>query len=85
MIPAEQVVPWAIITLISFYLGNQILGLGNIETFLITVWGISTWWFLTANGYHHFFSRLMTEPNWVRAITYYEAIIDGEEDRGKES
>lgn len=82
-IPADQVVPWAIITLIGFYFGNQILGMTLIQTFLFIVWGISTWWVLTANGYHHFFGRLQQEPNWVRAIAYYEPLITEENDGKK--
>jgi hypothetical protein len=76
LIPANQVVPWALIFLVGIYIGNQLLGLTYIQTGLFIAWGCSTWWILTANGYHHFFGRLMKTPNWVRAITYYEAIIE---------
>jgi hypothetical protein len=81
LIPADQVVPWAIFFVGGFYLGHQMLGLTYIQTGLFIAWGCSTWWILTANGYHHFFGRLMNTPNWVRAITYYEVIIDGKENR----
>ena len=78
LIPADQVLPWGIITMAGFYLGRELLGFSLIQTFLFIVWGISTWWVLTANGYHPFFGRLVKEPNWVRAITYYEPLITEE-------
>ena len=88
LIPANQVVPWAIITMTGFYLGRELLGFTFIQTFLFIAWGISTWWVLTANGYHHFFGRLVKEPLWVRAIAYYEPLItedNGEENRYQEN
>jgi hypothetical protein len=81
LIPANQIIPWAIIFLLTFYICYQFLQLNFVWTILMTGWGCSTWWILTINGYHHFFSRLMKTPNWVRAITYYEPLINDDESK----
>ncbi|WP_013325724.1 hypothetical protein [Gloeothece verrucosa] len=73
--PGDQAVSWMIIAGVSYYIGKQLLQLSWIWTILIAAWGIGTFWLLTANGYHRFFSRLLNAPLWTRAITTYTPLL----------
>ena len=73
-IPADQLIPWIIILLVSLLLHN-LLQLNFIWTFSIAACGISTWWILTANGSWRILSKFINPPNWVRIRATYKPIM----------
>jgi hypothetical protein len=74
-LPGEQVFPWLAIWLVCYFLLRKGLGLPWVWVLSATAWGIATWWILTWRGMHHFFSRFVPVPNWVRAIARYQPIL----------
>jgi hypothetical protein len=75
LFPSEQLIPWAIICGVSYYLAHGLFKLNWIWTCGIAAWGISTWWALTANGSWKILSKLIATPNWTRACITYQQIL----------
>ncbi|MGD1874560.1 MAG: hypothetical protein ACFB02_16090 [Mastigocoleus sp.] len=73
--PAEQLVPWAIISGVSYYLVHGLLRLNWIWTIAIASCGIATWWILTANGSWRILSKFISVPNWIRGVYKYKRAI----------
>ena len=73
-IPADQLLPWTIIVLVSLLMHN-LLQLNFIWTFSIAAWGVATWWILTANGSWRILSKFINPPNWVRIRATYKPIV----------
>jgi hypothetical protein len=74
-IPADQLIPWAIICGISYYFGRGLLRLNWIWSAALAAWGISTWWILTANGAWRVLSKFIATPNWTRVRVLYQPIL----------
>ncbi len=72
--PSDQVIPWIVISGVSYFLGRGLLKLNWIWTCGIAAWGISTWWVLTANGAWRILSKFIDTPNWVRVRVPYQRI-----------
>ena len=66
--PADQLLPWSVIALAAYLLGKGILGLSWVWTILLGVWGLVTWWILTAANSYWFFSKFTNPPHWVRSL-----------------
>ena len=82
-IPADQILPWTIIALASYFIVNGIFG-GIFSddfqkwlwTILTTIWGIATWWILTGGRSWRFLSKFIGVPTWTRGFARYRSILD---------
>ncbi len=72
--PADQLIPWGIISGLSYSLGHGLLKLNWIWICTIAAWGISTWWVLTANGAWRILSKFIITPHWTRVRVPYQRI-----------
>lgn len=79
--PADQLVPWTIISGCSYYLAHGLLRLNWVWTLAIAAWGIATWWILTANGAWRILSKFVATPNWTRVRVTYKPITQREKRR----
>ncbi|WP_013334316.1 hypothetical protein [Gloeothece verrucosa] len=82
-IPANQIIPWVIIFLTSYFIINGIFGgffLGEFQKWLwitlMAAWGIATWWILTGNKSWRFLSKFIGVPNWTRGFPRYQSLLD---------
>ncbi len=73
-VPAEQVIPWAIILVLS-YVVAQAIGLSWIQTGFVAAWGIATWWVLTGKKSWRFLSKFLPTPNWTRGYAPYRRLM----------
>lgn len=64
-IPADQLIPWSVITLANIVVANRILGLSWIITILSIGWGIATWWIVTGSDASRFLSKFHHPPLWL--------------------
>lgn len=73
--PSDQLIPWVVISGVSYYLFHGFLRLNWIWTLTLATWGISTWWVLTANGAWRILSKFLATPNWTRVRVLYQPIL----------
>lgn len=73
--PADQLISWAIICGLSYYIFYAFLRLNWVWVCAIAAWGISTWWVLTANGTWRILSKFIATPNWTRGCITYQKIL----------
>ena len=81
-IPADQIFPWTIIALSSYFIVNGIFG-GFFSddfqkwlwTILITGWGMATWWILTGGRSWRFLSKFVAVPTWTRGTARYLSLL----------
>lgn len=73
-LPSEQIIPWAVIAGVSYYLFKVLLQLSWIWTVVAAGWGISTWWILTGSKAWRFLSKFQKTPNWIRVVVRYRGI-----------
>ncbi|MDF5713318.1 MAG: hypothetical protein PUP93_05380 [Rhizonema sp. NSF051] len=81
-IPADQIFPWTIIALTSYFIVNGIFG-GFFSddfqkwlwTILITGWGMATWWILTGGRSWRFLSKFVAVPTWTRGTARYLSLL----------
>ncbi|MEG3918056.1 hypothetical protein QUA07_02775 [Microcoleus sp. T3_A4] len=73
IIPAEQLIPWMLITVISYILTNGLFSLGMPWFFITTFWLIVSWWLLTGNKPHLFVDRFRPPPGneWYNGNLLY--------------
>jgi hypothetical protein len=82
-IPADQVLPWTVIALTSYFIINGIFG-GIFKdefqkwlwTLLITGWGMATWWILTGGRSWRFLSKFIGVPTWTRGFARYQSLLE---------
>ncbi|MBW4586908.1 hypothetical protein G7B40_024055 [Aetokthonos hydrillicola Thurmond2011] len=82
-IPADQVFPWTVIALSSYFIINGIFG-GFFQddfqkwlwTVLIAGWGMATWWILTGGRSWRFLSKFIGVPTWTRGIARYLSLLE---------
>lgn len=77
--PGDQVVPWAGICLVSYYICKTVFGLSWLWTGLAAGWGCATWWILTANGAWRWLSKFVSVPNWTRGFALYQPLLENRE------
>ncbi|NJL10260.1 MAG: hypothetical protein HC908_09060 [Calothrix sp. SM1_7_51] len=80
-IPADQIFPWMIILLGSYFIVHGIFGsiFPNewhkwLWTLLISGWGMATWWILTGGKSWRFLSKFIGVPTWTRGIARYRSV-----------
>lgn len=74
--PADQVIPWTAIFLISYYICKSVFGLSWLWTGIVAVWGMSTWWVLTGSKAWRYMSKFIATPNWTRGYARYERVCN---------
>ncbi len=72
-VPADQVLPWGVILVLSYVIA-QAIGLSWLQTGFLAIWGISTWWVLTGNRSWRFLSKFQPAPTWTRGYSHYQRI-----------
>ena len=82
-IPANQIFPWAIIALTSYFIVNGIFGALFSDgwqkwlwTILIAGSGITTWWILTGGRSWKFLSKFIGVPTWTRGVARYHSFVE---------
>ncbi len=82
-IPADQVLPWTLIALVSYFIINGIFGGFFKDEFqkwlwmlLITGWGMATWWILTGGRSWRFLSKFIGVPTWTRGFARYQSLLE---------
>ncbi|KOP25317.1 hypothetical protein AMR41_18120 [Hapalosiphon sp. MRB220] len=82
-IPADQVLPWTVIALVSYFIINGIFGGFFKDEFqkwlwmlLITGWGMATWWILTGGRSWRFLSKFIGVPTWTRGFARYQSLLE---------
>ncbi len=82
-IPADQIFPWIIIILLSYFIVNGFLGglftdawQKWLWTLLIAGWGMATWWILTGGKSWRFLSKFIGVPNWTRGVARYRSFLE---------
>ena len=82
-IPADQIIPWAVIALSVYFIINGVFG-GLFEDdfqkwlwiVLMTGWGMATWWILTGGKSWRFLSKLIAVPTWSRGFARYQSWLE---------
>jgi hypothetical protein len=74
--PADQLIPWAIICGLSYYLAHGLFRLNWVWTCAVAAWGIATWWIITANGAWRVLSKFVATPHWTRVRCLYQPVVD---------
>jgi hypothetical protein len=82
-LPADQIFPWIVIALTSYFIVNGIFG-GLFSddfqkwlwTILIAGWGIATWWILTGGRSWRFLSKFIGVPTWTRGFARYQSLLE---------
>jgi hypothetical protein len=82
-IPADQILPWTVIALTSYFIVNGVFGGFFSDDFqkwlwmiLITAWGMATWWILTGGRSWRFLSKFIGVPTWTRGFARYQSILE---------
>ncbi|MEA5581012.1 hypothetical protein VB620_06615 [Nodularia harveyana UHCC-0300] len=82
-IPADQIFPWLVILLASYFVINGIFGGLFTDDFqrwlwtaLIAGWGIATWWILTSGRSWRFLSKFIGVPTWTRGFARYQSFLE---------
>ncbi|BAZ21814.1 hypothetical protein NIES4073_26920 [Kalymmatonema gypsitolerans NIES-4073] len=82
-IPADQIFPWAIIALTSYFIVNGFFGSFFADewqkwlwTILIAGWGMATWWILSGGRSWRFLSKFMGVPTWTRGTARYKSFLE---------
>ncbi|HEY9803545.1 hypothetical protein [Anabaena azotica] len=82
-IPADQIFPWTVICLTSYFIINGIFGAifpddfqRWLWTFLIAGWGMATWWILSGGRSWRFLSKFIGVPTWTRGFARYHSLLE---------
>jgi hypothetical protein len=82
-IPADQIIPWAVIALSVYFIINGVFGGLFQDDFqrwlwivLMTGWGMATWWILTGGKSWRFLSKLIAVPTWTRGFARYQSWLE---------
>lgn len=82
-IPADQIFPWTITALLSYFIVNGFFGalFPNewqkwLWVVLMTAWGIATWWILTGGRSWRFLSKFVGVPTWTRGTARYKSFLE---------
>ncbi len=82
-LPADQIFPWIVIVLTSYFIVNGIFGglfsddfQRGLWTVLIAGWGIATWWILTGGRSWRFLSKFIGVPTWTRGFARYQSLLE---------
>jgi hypothetical protein len=82
-VPADQIFPWLVIALTSYFIINGIFGglftddfQKWLWTILIAGWGIATWWILSGGRSWRFLSKFIGVPTWTRGFARYQSLLE---------
>ncbi len=82
-IPADQIFPWLVIVLASYFVVNGVFGGIFADDFqrwlwtaLIAGWGIATWWILSGGRSWRFLSKFVGVPTWTRGFARYQSLLE---------
>ncbi|MBH8573071.1 hypothetical protein I8752_08595 [Nostocaceae cyanobacterium CENA369] len=82
-LPADQIFPWIVIALTSYFIINGIFGglfSDDFQRWLWTIlmagWGIATWWILTGGRSWRFLSKFIGVPTWTRGFARYQSLLE---------
>ena len=82
-IPADQIFPWLVIVLVSYFVVNGVFGGLFVDDFqkwlwtaLMAGWGIATWWILTGGRSWRFLSKFIGVPTWTRGFARYQSFLE---------
>jgi len=72
-IPANQIIPWFFLTIISYLLTMGFFSLGLGWFFTVSFWFIVSWWLLTGNQPHLFTDQFRKPPGdeWCNGDSFY--------------
>lgn len=74
-VPANQVLPWALIFIFSWFIGQGILGLSWLHTGFLAAWLGGTWWILTGNQAWRFLAKFVPVPHVTRGYARYQSLL----------
>ena len=77
--PADQVIPWALIAGVSYYVFKVLFGLTWLWTGMLAGWGMATWWILTGSKGWRFLSKFVPTPHWGRGYGRYKRFLDAQQ------
>jgi hypothetical protein len=72
--PADQVVPWSIIGLLSYLIVQGFLQAGWFATGIVTAWGWATWWTVSSNK--TFFGKFVGTPRITRGYKPFTSLVN---------
>ncbi|MBE9052750.1 hypothetical protein IQ243_20445 [Nostocales cyanobacterium LEGE 11386] len=72
--PADQIFPWAGITLTSVFIFHYMLDTGWLVTGLVAAWGCSTWWVLSSNK--NYFGKFVGVPRISRGYMRFTSLVN---------
>jgi len=82
-VPADQIFPWLVIALTSYFMINGVFGglfADDFQKWLWTVliagWGIATWWILSGGRSWRFLSKFIGVPTWTRGFARYQSLLE---------
>ena len=74
--PADQVLPWTVILMGSYYVCKVIFGWTWVWTGVVAGWGCSTWWVLNGSKSWRFLSKFIGTPYWTRGYAFYQSLLE---------
>ncbi|MGF1480387.1 MAG: hypothetical protein ACFB4I_12995 [Cyanophyceae cyanobacterium] len=76
-LPADQVLPWSLFTLFSYFICQGYYDFGWLPMVLLDGWLISTWWILTGERSWRFLSKIYPPvPRWERGCPKYHSFLE---------
>lgn len=73
VVPANQILPWFAIIIISYFIFDGLLGWGIPKVVVISFWLIVSWWFVTGKDPDQFINRFRKPKgrNWITGGAIY--------------
>jgi len=74
-LPGDQLGPWALILFFGVIL-KWFIGFGLLPLALYTVWGVATYWLLTADYSWRFKGKFVPTPRWTRGMVRAKSLFE---------
>ncbi|SRR5579883_812196 len=81
--PADQILPWAVIAIMSVFIIYYMLKGGWLATFLSMAWGWATWWIVSSKN--DFFGKFVGVPRISRGYKPFVPLLKIENSSVKKS
>lgn len=78
-LPGNQFIPWAVIIILAWFVGQGLFGLGYLKTAFLAAWWIGTWWVLTGNKPWKFLAKFQSVPQWTIGYLPHQPLFPEEE------
>ncbi|MHC5861420.1 hypothetical protein [Nostoc sp.] len=72
--PADQIVPWSAIALISYMVIKGFMQASWLATGIVTAWGWATWWTVSSNK--AFFGKFVGTPRITRGYKPFVSLVN---------